>query len=57
MEKKFRRPYRKPQMKQINLVPEEAVLVGCKSTADPSGKAAGSNNCGNRVDFCLAAGS
>ena len=39
-----RKFYQKPQIKQVNLVPEEAVLVGCKSSADPTGKVAGSNN-------------
>ncbi len=52
-----RKSYQKPQIKQVNLVPEEAVLVGCKSSADPAAKVAGSNNCGARVDFCYAAGS
>ena len=52
-----RKSYQKPQIKQVNLVPEEAVLVGCKSPADPGGKLAGSNNCGTRADFCYAAGS
>jgi hypothetical protein len=55
MEKKLKRPYSKPQIKQINLVAEEAVLLGCKTSADPSGKVAGPNNCGNRNDFCSTA--
>lgn len=57
MGKRVKKTYTKPQIKQVNLVPEEAVLLGCKSTADPSAKVAGGNNCGNRPDFCSAAGS
>jgi len=57
MEKRVKKTYARPQIKQVNLVPEEAVLLGCKSTADPSGKVAGGNDCGNKVGFCSAAGS
>jgi hypothetical protein len=28
-----RRPYRKPQLEQVQLVAEEAVLAGCKTRA------------------------
>jgi hypothetical protein len=35
-----RRPYHKPQLEQVQLVAEEAVLQGCKRGSDsgPSGK-------------------
>lgn len=55
MEKGVKKPYAKPQVKQVNLVPEEAVLLGCKTTTSPSGKVAGGNTCGNRDNFCLTA--
>ena len=29
--KERRKPYRKPQVEQVELVPEEAVLGGCKN--------------------------
>ena len=57
MEEKAKKSYKKPQIKQVNLVPEEAVLLGCKTAADASGKVAGVNNCGNRDDYCDLAAS
>ncbi|MBU4305386.1 MAG: hypothetical protein KJ893_07200 [Candidatus Omnitrophica bacterium] len=51
-EKKNRKAYQKPQVKKIDLTPQEAVLAGCKSTPSPTGRIAGSNNCGTRDNFC-----
>jgi hypothetical protein len=31
MDRKDRRAYEKPEIKQVRLVPEEAVLAGCKT--------------------------
>jgi|GEM_PF-1728461 len=55
MKKREKKFYSKPQIKEVNLVPQEAVLLGCKTTADPSGKTAGQNNCGSRDNFCQTA--
>ena len=32
-----RRPYRKPQLEQVQLVAEEAVLAGCKTRTSGNG--------------------
>jgi hypothetical protein len=40
--KKGRRPYQKPQIKEVKLIPEEAVLKVCKS---PVGTGARPGNC------------
>ena len=47
-----RKPYQKPEIERVNLTPQEAVLVGCKTSASPTGKAAGRNNCSTRDYFC-----
>jgi hypothetical protein len=33
MKENEKRPYVKPEMEQVKLVPEEAVLAGCKTAA------------------------
>jgi len=54
MAKRQRKPYRKPEVKRVRLVPEEAVLGGCKNvgTSGPPGLA----NCG-LPSPCSAVGS
>jgi hypothetical protein len=37
MSKKSRKPYKKPQINQVKLVIEEAVLGGCKAKAGDAG--------------------
>jgi hypothetical protein len=34
--KRMRQPYRKPQLEQVQLMAEEAVLAGCKTNAGGS---------------------
>lgn len=46
---KNRKNYKKPQINQVNLVIEEAVLAGCKTTA---GDAAGKNMKGCATPSC-----
>ena len=36
MRERARKTYRKPEITQVKLVPEEAVLGGCKSTSYPA---------------------
>ena len=48
-EKKF---YQKPQIKEVKLVPGEAVLMGCKSTGSAGSKAGrcqSVSTCNNRA--------
>ena len=40
--KRARQPYRKPQLEQVQLVAEEAVLAGCKG---PQGSGPDDKNC------------
>lgn len=50
--KKGRRSYQKPQIKEVNLIPEDAVLQNCKSATGATSKAGrcrSSANCANRV--------
>jgi len=51
-----RKPYQKPEIKQVDLVPEEAVLTGCKTqTGINTGP---SINCAkNPGQYCSAIGS
>jgi hypothetical protein len=44
-----KRPYRKPELKQIFLRPEEAVLGGCKATG---GTGPGRSNCNLSGSYC-----
>lgn len=50
-----RKPYRKPQVNQIKLVPEDAVLMACK--ADAVGAARSRTGCTKSNDMCANAGS
>jgi hypothetical protein len=52
--KKAKKPYVRPEVKQVQLKPEEAVLGFCKQTGFV-GPAA--NNCGVGVSICYATGS
>ena len=47
-----RRPYRKPQLEQVQLVAEEAVLVGCK-TKRATGPDAGPCNASGGPGKCV----
>lgn len=49
--------YQKPQIKQVNLVPEEAVLAGCKVATDPGAIGKGGNICGGASPVCQEPGS
>lgn len=40
-----KRPYVKPDIKQVALRPEEAVLAACKSSTGTGGGGPGSGNC------------
>ena len=52
----IRRPYLKPQLEQIQLVPEEAVLVNCKSNTNV-GFNAPDHHCNWGTSPCSAFGS
>ena len=46
MNNEDRKPYRKPVIQQVKLVPEEAVLGGCKTASAGGGiNLVGSGNC------------
>lgn len=45
MKGKAKKPYKKPQIKQVNLVPEEATLEFCKDPGGATGQ--GANACLN----------
>jgi len=48
MAKKVRKHYQKPEINQVKLVIDEAVLSGCKKfSGDTAGKVAASKFCGN----------
>ena len=57
MAMKEKKRYLGPEIRKINLTPEEAVLAGCKTVASPTGKSAGSNDCSTRDNFCSTAAS
>ena len=47
-----KRSYQKPEIKTVNLVPEEALITGCKSTMTGAGKqrcAESAGGCDNRL--------
>ena len=47
---KARKTYRKPQINQVKLVIEEAVLQACKTSyGDTAGKASSGKFCGNKA--------
>jgi len=52
--KKAKKPYVRPEVKQVQLKPEEAVLGFCKQTGifGP-----GTSNCGVGVSICYSTGS
>ena len=43
--KKGRKPYQKPQIKEVKLIPEEAVLTNCKSNLGTNKGGTGSGRC------------
>ena len=51
-----KRPYGKPEIKQVSLKPEEAVLGACKASAGVGGSGPGSGNCRTPVP-CSSLGS
>ena len=53
-EQKKKKPYVKPEVKQVPLKPEEAVLGSCKLSTFTG---PGGSNCGIPVDPCSAVGS
>ncbi len=55
MDKMNKKPYSSPEIKKVDLTPEEAVLTGCKTAASPTGKNVGANSCGTRDNFCSTA--
>ena len=48
-EEKARRPYHKPQLEQVQLMAEEAVLAGCKTVRMTK---PGYDNCHVKNAFC-----
>jgi hypothetical protein len=40
-----KKPYAKPEIKQVALRPEEAVLAACKATSGSGGSGPGGGNC------------
>lgn len=52
-----RKPYRKPEIKQLELVPEEAVLAGCKATGTGSTSNKNDGTCPNMGWSCVTQGS
>jgi len=44
-EKDGKRPYVKPEIKQVALRPDEAVLGACKATSGSGGAGPGGGNC------------
>lgn len=51
-----RRPYRKPEIKQLKLMPEEAVLTGCKTTGTGSTSNKNDGGCRNPTWSCVDLG-
>jgi hypothetical protein len=48
-----RRPYRKPQLEQVQLAVEEAVLSGCKASLIGAGPLTGGGNCEPGSNQCF----
>lgn len=48
-----KKTYRKPQIKQVKLVPEEAVLTNCKTTGTGQNR---NNDCSNPSQSCMDIG-
>lgn len=55
-QKDGKRPYVKPEIKQVALRPEEAVLGACKASAGSAGSGPGGGNCRTPVP-CSSLGS
>lgn len=51
-----KRPYEKPEVKQVALRPEEAVLGACKTSSGAGGSGPGGGNC-RRPAPCSSLGS
>lgn len=45
METNKKKKYEKPQLQEVKLVPEEAVLAACKNNARTRGSCTGVNRC------------
>lgn len=54
MEKKVKRPYKRPEVSEVKLTPEEAVLSGCK-TDSGTGAPKSATNLKCRGHRCAAA--
>lgn len=52
-----RKLYYKPKIRQVKLVPEEAVLTVCKRATDPGAIGKGANACGGATPLCKVPGS
>jgi len=52
-----RKPYQKPQIEHVKLVPEETVLGGCKTLSYPIAVVGTPNGCGLLNTACLNDGS
>ena len=52
-----RKPYQKPQIEHVKLVPEETVLGGCKTLNYPIAVVGTTNGCGLLIADCLNDGS
>ena len=46
----MKKPYKKPKIKRVKLIAEEAVLTGCRTTADRTGRACSNPGCGGSAD-------
>lgn len=55
-EPRDKRPYVKPEIKQVALRPDEAVLGACKSSSGAAGSGPGGGNCRSPVP-CSSLGS
>ena len=45
MEKKKRKPYKKPEIFRIKLLPQDAVLTNCKTSTGITGQGGPGNKC------------
>ena len=52
-----RKTYRKPQINQVKLVPEEAILAGCKAIGTGSSASRLAGDCPNEKQSCMNPGS
>ena len=42
----MKKPYKKPKIKRVKLIAEEAVLTGCRTTGDRAGRGCANPGCG-----------